>query len=123
MEKYYTYQILLYIIKNICSESDIRYFSNDEIVIEYQKVIDTNEMKKYIQDELGLLVSIESFKLNNIKDYNYFVKEMYDGTIEFKCIPIVYFAQAYKLYKGLEINDYDLSFFYENKLAKFNDKL
>lgn len=35
------------------------------------------------------------------------------------CVPVVYFAQIFKIYNNLEINDYDLSFFYENQVARF----
>jgi hypothetical protein len=36
-----------------------------------------------------------------------------------KKVPSIYFAQAYKKYRGLEINENDLLFFYEGNLAKF----
>lgn len=39
------------------------------------------------------------------------------------CVPVVYFAQIFKIYNNLEINDYDLSFFYENQVARFSQPL
>ena len=53
----------------------------------------------------------------------FFVKEKLDGTVEFKCIPNNFFAQAYKKYKGLELNKNDLAFLHEGCACHFDEPL
>lgn len=101
---------------------EVAVFTNDEIVLRkdgYISEAEAKEMEKLIKDRLDIDVSVTSFRLNNIGDRKYFVKEKSDGTIVFKGVPSTFFPQAYKKYKGLPINDYDLVFFHEGIKAKF----
>lgn len=123
MERYYTKQILDLILKELDLElKDIAVFTYDEVVIRQQGFVSENKteaIKNLIKEKLDLDVSVTSFRLAGIGDKEYFVKEKQDGSFSMKKVPSIYFAQAYKKYRGLEINENDLLFFYEGNLAKF----
>jgi len=101
--------------------------STDEIIIhtiskEEAKLIAN---KIFELKETGKLQNtrIELFKLNNIGDRKYFVKEHYNGNVEFKGIPAYHFMQSYKEYLGKELNGNDLRFNYEGQVAIFEKPL
>jgi hypothetical protein len=58
-----------------------------------------------------------------IGEKDYFVKELNTGEVKFKAIPAAYYPQIYKKYKGLPLNDNDLLFYFEKRLAKFVNPL
>lgn len=121
LEKYITYQILQYILEFI-NPLNIKMFANDEIVIELEKsqLNDFNNLSFIINNKFNINVDVEIFQLKSIKNKKFFVKEFLNKEgYELKCIPLVYFAQIFKQYHNLTINDNDLVFFYENQVCKF----
>lgn len=121
MEKYYTYQILKWLLEDInLPESRIAVFTHDEIVLTAEGFISDNERercKTKIKEILDLDVSVESFRLVAVEEA--FVKEKSDGTVAFKNAPGVRFPQIYKAYYNMPLNENDKVFFYEGRLAKF----
>jgi len=97
-------------------------FTNDEIVIQLN-IIDNNifnncaELVKEIKHTFGLTVSINVFELFKSK-YGY-VKKYMDDSIEFKSVSKIYFAQNYKDWFQLPIEENDKVFEYEKQLVKF----
>lgn len=128
IERYIIEKVLNYILeKNFFKEDSIRMVSNDEIIfeLEFSEAYDVwkddfIKLKELIAKNINADVDIEVFKLTNIGDTKYFVKHFInkDG-FELMCIPIVYHAQVYKKFKNLQIEDYDLLFFYENQVCNF----
>jgi hypothetical protein len=127
IEQYLVNKILQYLLEYwTINVKDIKMVSADEIVFEtdlmeflLMKSYD-GLLKKRIKENLDLDVDIEIYKLNQIQPFKFFVKEFVNITgYEIMCVPIVYFAQAYKMYNKMDINEYDLSFFYENQVARF----
>jgi len=93
--------------------------SNDEIIIEGS----LNAAEK-IRDAFTDYVSplhICSFRLEKVEETPYYVKVSPDGKIEIKGAPSYLMPQVYKTFKGMKINEYDRTFFYEGKLAVFHE--
>ncbi|HHX68324.1 MAG TPA: hypothetical protein GX708_09775 [Gallicola sp.] len=131
IEQYLTYNLLQKLIKeNIIKQEYIKMLSPDEIVCEFniENYLLCNsydlQLTKKIKKLTNLDVDIEIYKLKQIKPFKFFVKEFINKPgYQLMCVPIVYFAQIFKIYNNLEINDYDLSFFYENQVARFSQPL
>jgi hypothetical protein len=128
MERYITEQILNYLLaKGFFKEKQIKMVSNDEMIFELDFAEawdlwneDYIKLINIIKDKLNFNVDIEVFKLNNINNTKYFVKKFINKTgYELMCVPLVYFAQVYKQYNNLQIEDNDLLFYYENQVCKF----
>lgn len=128
IETYITYQ-LLQTLKTIIPEKYICFFSHDEIVLEIDFNFGENgypllEISRKIEDranELGMPLKIEVFQLqaqNPVKKLG-FVKKKTDGTIEFKGVQDIFFAQAFKKYFNLPLNENDFIFYHEGQVAKF----
>lgn len=127
LQQYYTKQILDFIFDEYSiNREDIAVFTFDEVVIKvdrYKKEEELIKIKKDIKEKLDLDVSVTNFKLAQVGDRDFFVKENSDNTISFKNVPSTYFAQVYKKYRNLPLEDNDLLFFFENRKAKFIDPL
>lgn len=123
MQKFFTRQILDFAFEELnISLEDVAVFTFDELVIKETDFISEekcSEIKRKIKEVLDLDVSVESFYLKNLADKDWFVKEKEDKSFSFKKVPGIYYAQAYKYYKNMEITDNDLLFFYEGTPAKF----
>jgi hypothetical protein len=131
IEQYLTYQMLSKLVDcDFIKVENIKMVSPDEIVCEFNiesyllyKNYD-KQLTKMIKDLINFDADIEIYKLNQIKPFKFYVKEFINKSgYELVCVPIIYYAQAHKMYNGLEINDYDLSFFYENQVARFLETL
>lgn len=130
IEKYLINKVLQFLLNlKAFSEENLKMFSTDELVFEIKKdrvtILNTDNITSLIKDELGIDVDIEVYQLHNIENSTkYFVKEFINKKgQELMCIPLVYYPQIYKNYYGLELNDYDLCFFYENQVCKFLEPL
>lgn len=126
VERYIIQQILDFLIENkIINLDNIKSVSNDEIVFEADNFIDSyNDIADQIKKELNFNVDVEIYRLNNIGNLKFFVKEFINKPgYEIMCVPMVYFAQAYKKYNNLEIKDMDLSFYYEHQICRFMNPL
>lgn len=82
----------------------------DNLFLEIKNHLDKNGYDGY---------RLEEFKLNNIGNRKFFVKEFFNGDIDFKGIPSFYFLQAYKEYFKLPLDSKDLQFIYEGQLSSF----
>lgn len=128
VEKYVTHQILQAVLEIVPIEH-IKFFSHDEIVIEIDPEFDQNGYPLFeIEDrvvekgqKLGMPVRVEAFELiaQNPHKKLGFVKNGTDGTIEFKGVTDIFFAQAYKKYFNIPLQENDLKFFHEGQLATF----
>lgn len=121
-----------YLMSILCNHiisclSDISIFSlgEDEIIIEVPNY-DTNfslaKLNKAVsscQDGIGLLVRVESFKLNKIN--NGWVKSYNNDSnkVDFKCVDAEIYHQVIKHYFGMPITENDLVFYHNGRLAKF----
>lgn len=123
MQKHFMKKIIQYLIESgKKTATDFLVFTNDEVVLAENGLIDPLEceaLKQEIKEKLDLDVSVESFKLVAIGGKEYYVKELSTGKKSFKSIPAVYYPQIYKKYYGKEVNDTDLMFYFEHRLAKF----
>lgn len=82
-----------------------------------------NEVSNHLSNNCNIDYRLETFKLNNIGDRKYFVKEFLNGDITFKAVPSFHFLQAYKEYFNLPLDKKDLQFFYEGQLATFDEPI
>lgn len=136
IEKYIMNKILILLTTNILHEESIVSFSNDEIVFDYNTSFDktwnddcinawhvshANLIKNICKSFLGIDVRVEIFKLEQIENKPYYVKEFIvgDKKYELKCVPKIYFPQVFKKYNGLEVNEKDLMFWFEGQLCTF----
>lgn len=119
----------LKIIENYFGLYSINNVSSDEIVIRLEK--SENELNQFLRrsleekaKELGIEIHIRLFKLKQLKPYDFYVKEFLNSNeIEFKACPSVYMPQIYKKYFNLDLHEYDLHFYFEDRIAKFIEPL
>lgn len=121
LEKYYMNKVLHYLLNNMQIEKNIKAFYNDEIIYETTNV-DINFYKKLeadIQNELGLKVDIELFKLEYVKDdfsIKHFInKEGY----ELKGVPGKKFLQGLAYAENRPLNELDRIFWDDGCLAQY----
>lgn len=98
--------------------------SSDEIVIEVTQQDDAKAITNYLEEQMKckqITIKIAQFTLENLADLGVdgYVKEDTNGEIEFKTIPDMMMAEAFKVYHGEEIKEEDLIFYHEGRLAKF----
>jgi hypothetical protein len=112
-------------LMNVFDESLISCSSHDELVLsvsdsdlsKVDKAISSVE-ERYSYPEFPL-VHRERFELHKIPGTKFYVKKLFGGGFEFKCIPSYLFAQVAKRYLGQKINDFDMSFSHEGRVARF----
>ena len=111
----------------IINKERIMSASSDEIVIDISDIFGTQFVQQIIDicnniaNSLNVEINISIFTikaLSNPSKFGY-VKEHINGKIEFKSTSKVFFAQAFKEYFNLPLNEKDLTFYYEGQLAKF----
>jgi hypothetical protein len=72
----------------------------------------------------SLDLHIENFVLEQIHpDHSFFVKNHSNGKREFKNVPVFNMAEVYKFYHNMEINEFDLAFFHEGRIANFQTSI
>lgn len=128
VERYLIEKVLNYLIDtNILNEEQIRSVCTDEIVAELNEGFDkeevcqlAKELESNIKELLNIEVDIEIYKLTNIGEEKFFVKNFInkDG-VDLMCVPNIFFPQAFKKCFNLEINENDLIFIEEGHIAKF----
>lgn len=91
----------------------------DKFVDMIERKIKANETTK----DIASWVNVTAFTLKSIGDKKFFVKESFDGTVEFKGIQSYFFMQVFKKYIGEEIIDIDKTFYHDGYLATFNDNV
>lgn len=121
IENYLISKVTEYLCDEIgLKAEDVLVLTNDELVFMAQNY-NIRNIRTKIQEELGIFVHVEEFEIDKIPDIEHgYVKKIHpDGTIKFKGVPPIYFAQVYKKYYNQPIEGLDLTFIYEGKLAKF----
>ena len=104
---------LVYLIDCDTSIEDLKFVSK---VSKLELLIEST-----IKKEHNIDISVESYELCNVKTSDkVFVKE-YIGEDKFKLVNAssIDYAQYFKAYKNIDINDYDLMFYHEHRLCKF----
>ena len=99
--------------------------SDDEVVIELDETSYNNLGITF--DELstvtGVPVNLEKFKIKQLGDKPFFVKEFEDGTYAFKAVPANYFAECYKYYLKKPLTECDLCTYIGGRLVNFLEPL
>jgi len=113
--------------EKIFEEKEVRMVSSDEIIVELEDPAvfgHTNSLEGKIKNALGYDARVEAYRLETIGNSGFYVKKFVSKEgIELMCVPLVYFAQAYKKVNGLELDERDLCFMYENQVCKFLEPL
>ncbi|EEM25100.1 hypothetical protein P9035_18850 [Bacillus thuringiensis] len=130
IEEYLTYAVLqLFLQEGVCKEEDVRMFSKDEFVFEIpkEKAMNFNgsATESFIGDcfENNILTKVTVFEL--VPAGKYFAKRFveyamgYSNEYEFICVPNIEFPQIYKDFYNMPLNDKDLVFYHEGRLATF----
>ena len=122
-----------YVINNLASllgknEYDIYSCNSDELIISHKKnSLNKEEVKNILANSPNefKFFKIESFCIEKIKDSDFYLKkslkENNEEHVEFKSVPNYLYAQVFKYFHDLPINDYDLMFYHENMLAQFKE--
>lgn len=111
--------------------------NSDEIVYKIGTLINmpTQTMlellEKQVKETLGIEVRAELVQISRLNIVNsngnkvdaYIRKNVYTGVETLKKASTTFFPQIWKLYKGLEINEMDKTFFFEDQLAVFKEPL
>ena len=127
-----------YIRKTVITDwFDLFSLNSDELIYKLKEGLNIYDAEKAISkkiDEetirinLGLDLRLEYFELvchyfkthESEKPMTVFVKKLTNGKNDYKCANEIYFPQTYKLINNIEINDYDLVFYFDKtELAKF----
>lgn len=98
-------------------ESDVVSFQNDEIVLYNNKEIKEGIFNIELSNKENIVIKIEKFKLRKFDDV--YLKEYGDGKIEIKCGNHLNIPFIIRKLNNEDIQENDLYFFYENRLAKF----
>ena len=118
----------------ILDSSNLVQATNDELVylidsdasiedLSFVKEISKLELliESTIKKEHNIDISVESYELCNVKTSNKVFAKEYIGEDKFKLVNAssIDYAQYFKAYKNMDINDYDLMFYHEHRLCKF----
>lgn len=122
IEKFLTSKVLGRILNFGVSAKDVLVFTNDEIVFRADGYSE-DDIRNFVDGFDDINAKVTKFKLVQIEDKDFYVKELSNGTKTFKKVPVVYFAQAFKKYFGYEIEDRDLLFVYEGRMAKLLESI
>lgn len=140
VEKYLIYQIhklFSQLFINDLFTFQLYSLNSDEIVYKIGTLINmpTQTMlellEKQVKETLGIEVRAELVQISRLNIVNsngnkvdaYIRKNVYTGVETLKKASTTFFPQIWKLYKGLEINEMDKTFFFEDQLAVFKEPL
>ncbi|BAI81753.1 conserved hypothetical protein (plasmid) [Deferribacter desulfuricans SSM1] len=142
--KYIMMEIYKKIEKYLDNIFELECLNNDELIFNIKVPVFNNKYKKkiiFLLKELKKLpfnLKVNIFKLKHLKPENMYVKEYINRfllytwkddiieeyldnykKIEFKCVPNNVFMQVFKYYFNMELDDRDLYFYYDKRLAKW----
>jgi hypothetical protein len=125
LQKYVIQNLSEKLLQNGCQ---IFSASSDEIIIKNESNIDKIKHILNNVDEKFHFFRIEKFSFEKIdQEHDFYLKKITDengnNKVEFKNVPSYFFAQVYKKAFQLEVQEYDLMFYYEGLLAKFQENL
>lgn len=140
VEKYLIYQIhklFSQLFINDLFTFQLYSLNSDEIVYKIGTLINmpTQTMlellEKQVKETLGIEVRAELVQISRLNIVNsngnkvdaYIRKNVYTGVETLKKASTIFFPQIWKLYKGIEINETDKTFFFEDQLAVFKEQL
>ena len=124
-EKHITDTILTKLVAAGINIEDVVFFSNDEIIIDINS--DPLVILAHIEEvlpDVEVPIRIEQFKLSSVKKNNKiigYIKELVDGTYDFKCFNSQDLLLAIRQLQNEEIRQSDLVFENEGFLAKYVD--
>lgn len=140
----YQMQVILSMFTNAFREDGFELFSltTDELIFKFNP--DGKSLNRISEGLTSLKEALWNFYTVDVKTELYTVDNLFvvedgfnDGdrvfpfyvkknmiTLEEKLVkvPGVYFAQVYKIFKGMPVNDIDTCFYYEHRLANFSKK-
>ena len=112
IQKFIIHSIYMDLIKQGVSPSSVKSSSSDELIVDGDVKFELNQNG----------VSVEKFVLEQIHpNFSYFVQKT--DKIKFKNIPSMNFLEVIKYYNKQEVCDFDLCFYYEKRIAKFQQSL
>ena len=120
LEKYYALELANKLIEFGVSECYM--IGSDELIIE-----DTgdNKIHDIIMENTPLPVKVRKFELKLLdSERQVYVKDFIgEYGFELKNAPAHFFPQYYKYYMDLQLNDYDLVFYYDGEIASFHESV
>lgn len=107
--------------------SRVVFFSNDEIIFDITDVTDNSilDIINSFVRTCSIPLRVEKFKLQGIKDNEKmigFIKTITDGELDFKCLNHINTPWVIRTLNNEDIQEDDLVFEHEGKLAKYIDK-
>ena len=123
-ETYLMATLLDHIVKNL---PNVVVFSlgTDEIILEIPASgcgFSINHLERVIFSEpngIGKIVKIQCFQLRRIKGTDGYIRVDYNGAVQFKNLPKKLMIQVVKHYLEMPINDIDLVFYDDGRLARY----
>jgi len=106
---------------NLVGKMEKVFCSDDEIVYKVKKEFDTNILEKNIEELLPGHFRVEKYKLSQIGQFTYFVREFAEKK-DFKNVPKKFIMQCVKYYKHRPITEVDRKFEDEDGLLATYDK-
>jgi hypothetical protein len=134
IQKYIINEVLAALLNNnLLDEAFLKDYTSDEIVFEITDDTPMQEVRvalEAIQQKMGIELHVDTYTLRwlkkagdqaDAKGGGFFVRELDDGSVDFKGIEASLMPQAYKRYKGIsELQHEDLLFYASNgMLAKY----
>ena len=93
--------------------------SHDEIVI----TTNFGATGENVETFIPIKVRVEEFILERIGDHPFYLKQFFGTGFQLKAVPEYFLPQVYKHVRNLPLNDMDLFFFFEGKIARFLEPL
>lgn len=126
-------RIQRHIIQTLCEKllvegCEITSASSDEIIIKNKTNIkEIEEILKDIPEKMNFF-RIENFSFSKIsEEHDFFIKrttsKLGNQKLEIKNTPSYFFAQVFKEYFKLPLNEYDLTFYHEGQLAQYKEPI
>lgn len=96
--------------------------SEDEVVYQVSEDFDIDELDRAIEQSFPGTFRVEKYKMTQIGNLSYFVKEFTSGKLEFKNIPRKFIMQCLKHYEKNDISETDRKFTDECNMVATYDK-
>jgi hypothetical protein len=120
IDKHISTKYSSYLKKIRCSNDEIIYEISNDKIDSFSLIID--EFKTCVNELDDKCYRVEFFKLKQLGNYSYFVKEFIASEkVEFKKIPKKFSAQCIKYYEGKSINEFDRKFIDEMEMIATYD--
>lgn len=126
--RYIIFNVILPELRKNIFPLDIVSASDDSIILKidnYENPITLINTIKMILSNLNIVCHTELYKLIKLaEDTPYYIKEsLMSWKSEFKGVPSHYYAECYKFYNKIPLEEYDLCSYYDGRIVKFMDRL